>query len=172
MIEALSNRIAHKLKEINPEETASIEVMSYALQGILHNAITVLTALTFGLCLGHFWDTVIAATCFTLLRLVSGGFHFRSALACFISSSIVFIAIPMITTTNEIAIIINAASLILVSIFAPSNIQEHIRVSERYFVVFKLLSVLLVAVNFFYLSSIVTLAFFVQAYSLVSLKRR
>ncbi|MFC5530145.1 accessory gene regulator ArgB-like protein [Cohnella yongneupensis] len=171
MIEALSRRMAIKLKEVNPEETASVEVMSYALQGILHNAITFITAFLAGILFGHFVDTLIAVVCFMGLRFVSGGFHFKSALACFLFSATIFIGIPFLDLNDHVLMIINGASLVLAALFAPSNIKEHIRVSERYFPVFKLLSVLLVTINFIYLMPVVTLAFFAQAASLIPFKK-
>jgi Membrane protein putatively involved in post-translational modification of the autoinducing quorum-sensing peptide len=172
MIETLSNRLAVKLKGINPEETASVEVMSYALQGILHNMITLLTALIAGFFTDHFWETLLAAIYFTVLRTISGGFHFKSALSCFFVTATIFIAIPLIEVTDQVLLVINVLSLILVAIYAPSNIKEHIRVDERYFPIFKLLSVLVVAANFFFLSDISTLAFFIQAFLLLNFKRR
>lgn len=171
MIEHLSNRLATKLKEINPEETASVEVMSFALQGILHNTLTFMTALIGGMMLGQFWETFLAVIFFMALRLISGGFHFKSALACFIVSASVFIVIPMFEPNNNVLLLINIISFLLVAIYAPSNIKEHIRYPEKYYPIFKILSLAIVSINFFFLASIVTVAFFVQACSLVTFKK-
>lgn len=172
MIEALSNRLAVRMKKINPDETASVEVMSFALQGILHNTITALTALVAAFLLGHFWETVLTIAFFMLLRTFSGGYHFKSALACFIVSASVFILIPLIEVSNTTLLVLNLISLVLVAIYAPSNIKEHIRFPEKFFPVFKILCIVLVSLNFFYLESLVTIAFFVQSCSLITLKRR
>lgn len=171
LIDTLSHRIAVRIKESNPEETSSVEVMTYALQGIFQNVVTVGSALLIGLCFGHFLDTFLAATCFMGLRLVSGGFHFKSAFACFVFSASVFAVIPFIEVDKSVIVLINVISLFLAAIFSPSNIKEHIRVEEKYFPLFKLVSVILVAANFFILSSIVAFAFLAQTLSLITLKK-
>lgn len=172
LIESISHRIAMKLKEANPDETASVEVMSYALQGILQNSITIITALAVGIITGHFGDVLFAAICFTVLRFVSGGFHFKSAFTCFLFSTIVFSVIPFIQLNSQWLLGFNIINFLLAFIYAPSNIKEHIRISDRFFPVFKLLSLLLVTINFFYLSPIVTISFLAQCLSLISFKRR
>lgn len=173
LIETLSNRWALKLKELNPEETASVEVMSYAFQGILHNGITFLTALLFGLVYGSFWDILLATSALMALRMVSGGFHFKSALVCFIVSALVFIGIPFVDLKGTEVLIVNIVNLLIVLFFSPSNIAGHIRYSsEKSVIVFKIISVLLVSINFFYLNSIVAVAFFVQACALIPYRRR
>jgi Membrane protein putatively involved in post-translational modification of the autoinducing quorum-sensing peptide len=172
MIDALADKIAVKLKEANPEETASVEVMKFALIGLLHNALIFVTALTVGLVLGQFLDTLIAAICFMLLRLVSGGFHFKTPLSCLLFSSFVFVAIPLVPIDDTWIMVVNGLTLLLVLIFAPSNIREHIRVSEKYFPVFKVISAVLVAASFLIGHPIVTLAFFVQSLTLIAFERR
>lgn len=173
MIDTVSNRWALKLKELNPEETASVEVMSYAFQGILHNGITFLTALIFGLIYGNFWDTLLATFALMALRMVSGGFHFNSALVCFLVSAFVFIVIPFIKLEGVEVLVLNIINLILVLLFSPTNIADHIRYSsDKSFIVFKMISVFLVSINFFYLNPIVSVAFFVQACSLIPFRRR
>ncbi len=171
MIEAISNRLAVKMKEINPEETASVEVMSYALQGILHNLITLITAIIVGSVLGQFWETLLAAACVAVLRWFSGGLHFKSALSCFLTSASVFIVIPLIEVSDQILLITNIVSLLLVAIFAPSNIRGHIRIPEKYFPLYKLASIIIVSINFFILTPIITIAFFVQSCTTITFKK-
>ncbi|WP_027085552.1 accessory gene regulator ArgB-like protein [Cohnella panacarvi] len=172
MIEALSNRLALKMKQVNPEQTTSVEVMSFALQGLLQNTLAIITAFIVGVFLGKPWETVIAVISFMGLRFVSGGHHFNSALLCFLSSAGIFIVIPLLNFDDMTLMVLNCISLIIVCIFAPSDIREHIRLPEKYFLLFKLASVLLVAINFMFLSSIVTIAFTIQAVTLVPFTRR
>lgn len=172
LIDSIANRLAVKLKEANPEETASIEVMRYALIGIIHNTLTFSTALIVGLFLGQLIDTLVAAICFMALRFVSGGFHFKTPLSCLIFSSFIFIAIPLVSIPETFLIGINSLSLILVLIFAPSNIKEHIRIPEKYFPMFKIVSLLVIIVNYIFLTPIITLAFFVQSVTLITFERR
>ncbi|KIL36018.1 hypothetical protein SD71_11900 [Cohnella kolymensis] len=172
MIEALATRIAVKLKEANPKDTASVEVMRYALIGILHNAITFSAAFLIGLLLGKLLATFLAAVSFMALRFVSGGYHFKTPLSCFIFSTIIFIAIPFIPLQSDSYWIVNTISLALTAIFAPSNIKEHIQVSEKYFPLFKLISVVIVVINYFWLNPVITLALFAQSVTLIYIKRK
>jgi accessory gene regulator B len=171
LIDAIANNLAVKLKEANPEETASVEVMKFALFGIIHNTLTFVTALLVGLCLGQLLETLLAAFGFMILRFVSGGYHFKTPLSCLLFSSFVFVAIPFISLSDTYLIIINSISLLLVLIFAPSNIRDHIRISEKFFPMFKVISAILVLVNFIPVNSVITLAFFVQAITLITFKR-
>lgn len=171
MIDAIATKIAVKLKEASPEETASVDMMKFALIGIIHNTLIFITALVVGLCAGQLLETLLAAVSFMILRLVSGGYHFKSPLSCFLFSSFVFIAIPFVPLDNSWFWIINVISLLLVSIFAPSNIKDHIRVSEKFFPVFKFLSILVVAVSILFHNEIVTIAFFAQSLTLITLRK-
>ncbi|WP_186438492.1 accessory gene regulator ArgB-like protein [Cohnella terricola] len=171
MIDALASKIAVKLKEANPEETASVEVMKFALFGIIHNTLTFATALIVGLCLGQLLETLIAAFSFMILRFVSGGYHFKTPLSCLLFSSFVFVTIPFIPVNDLWFWVINSLTLLLVLIFAPSNIREHIRISEKFFPLFKVISVILVVVSLLLHNPIVTLAFFIQAITLITFRK-
>jgi accessory gene regulator B len=172
LIESIAERIAIRLKEANPRETTSIAVMRYALIGIIHNTITFTTAFIIGLLLGHLFDTFIVAISFMGLRLVSGGYHFRTPLSCLIFSTLIFVSIPFISLQSEAYIIINSISLLLTLIFAPSNIKEHVRVSEKYFPIFKLISVVIVVTNYLFLNPVITLSIFAQSITLIYLPRK
>jgi accessory gene regulator B len=169
LIEQVAHRIATKIKEVSPEETASVELMKFALIGILHNTIIIVTALCVGLITGKFADVLIAVASFMLLRLVSGGFHFKSPLSCFIFSTSVFIIVPFIPLASDFKYfhVLTAASFLLCAIFAPSNIKEHIRVPEKYFFVFKILSLAVVAASYFIEHPVVTLSLLVQSFTLI-----
>lgn len=172
MIEQLAGKIAVKIKEASPEDTASVEVMKFALIGLLQNGITITAALIAGLISGTFLEVLLAVVSFMILRLVSGGYHFSSMLACAIFSFSIFVAIPFIPLSYFMIIILNTVSFILCLVFSPSNIKGHIRVSEKYFFVFKVLSILLVSINFWLANPIVALGFFVQSLLLITFKIR
>jgi len=170
LIENLAGRIAKTIKEASPEETTSVEVMKFALIGIIHNSIIVITALIFGIIFNNFVETVICCISFMGLRLVSGGYHFKTALSCFIFSTIVFVTIPFIQLPNNVLLYINIVSLILCIVFSPSNIKAHIRVSEKYFFIFKLASIIVVSLNFLLNNPIITLSFLTQSVTLIYFK--
>jgi len=174
LIERLATRIALKIKEASPEETASVELMKFALIGILHNAITIGTALAVGAILGRFGEVLLACAAFMLLRLFSGGFHFKSALSCFLFSAAIFVLIPLIPIGRDFPYLhlLTASSFMLCLFFAPANIKEHIRVPEKSFPLFKLISLALVTLSYFLSHPVVTLAFLAQSLTLLPLPRK
>lgn len=121
--------------------------------------------------MGQLYETLVAAFGFMILRFVSGGYHFKTPLSCLLFSSFVFVAIPFVPLNTTWFWIINVLTLALVLIFAPSNIKEHIRVSEKFFPVFKVISTILVIISFFLHNEIVTLAFFIQSVTLITFRR-
>ncbi len=172
MIESLAERISIRLKNANPEETTSVEVMKFALTGVLHNSVTIFAALVVGGIFGHFADTLLTIVFFMTLRLVSGGYHFKSALHCFIFSFGVFVAIPFISITDDIIGILLLVSLLLATLYAPSNITEHIRVNRKFFPLFKLLSLLIIALDLILWNPIIALAVCAQSLTLIRFNRK
>ena len=172
MIAMLSNKLATRMKEVNPEKTASVEVMAFALQGLIQNVLSVMLAIIIGLLVGKPWETIIAFASFMGLRVVSGGFHFKSALLCLIFSASIFIVVPFFTLSDSVLVLLNLLSLIIVTIFAPANVKEHLRLPEKQLKVFKFVSMVLVAANFVFLTSVVTVAFFAQSITLININRR
>lgn len=168
----LSYKIALKIKQANPEETSSIEVMQYSLNIILNSLVIVTISLLIGWLTGRFAGTAVALFGFAFLRFVSGGKHLTTAAACNIFSISLCVSIPHLTFIIEDHLwIINILSLIIVLIFAP-NPDANVQIPLRWYPLMKVISSLIVLSNFFILSSVLGLAFLAQSLTVISQQRR
>ena len=168
----LSYKIASIIKQANPQETSSIEVMQYALNIILNSLVIVISSLFIGWLTGSFAGTATALFGFAFLRFMSGGKHLKTATACNIISITLCSSLPHLTFLVENHLwIINMSSLILMLLFAP-NPDANVQIPVRWYPFMKIISVLMVASNFFILSSVLGLAFLAQSLTVISLARR
>jgi accessory gene regulator B len=170
MIESYAEKAAMSLKEINPEKTASVEVMKYGIIMAFNGLSVAFLALLGGWIGGHFEETLLTLAAFGLLRFASGGFHFESAGLCIVFSTLLMISIPYIPVKENWILILTAVSFILTAIFAPSGIEGQTRIDEKYFPLLKVLSILIVGSNFFLLSTTLSKIFFIQSLLLVKIK--
>lgn len=169
MIESISERIAISIKNMN-EDTASIAVMKYSLIIILNTFMTIILCLLIGILLGTLQDTIIVMFTIAIFRFFSGGYHFRTATGCVIVSTVIIVTIPFISIPGNISLYLTLASLLLTIIYAPSNIKHVARMPQKYFQILKLISVLLVCLNFFISSQLIAVSFFIQGISLITWK--
>lgn len=172
MFETLALKIAHSLKKVEPEKTASVEVMKFALEAILNTIFTVLLISVVGLATGKFFETIIGFVAFALLRFFSGGMHLKSAMQCSILSTIMITIAPHIPINTMWSQIIGIISVLLMIAFAPSNIEGHARIPKKYFFVLKLISAGLVAINLYFLNPTICIVFAFQAVTTIEFKRR
>lgn len=170
MIEVIAERIAVKLKEANEEQTTSVAIMKFALIGILSTIFSFALALLIGLITGKFLETLVVFFSFALLRYITGGIHLKSSFACMLASALVLALLPHIPVNTMTNYILIAISLILVGLFAPSNIRGAAKISEKYFPVLRVIGLMIVSTNLFFLIPEVTLAFTIQALSLIPYK--
>jgi accessory gene regulator B len=166
MIDTLAEKMALSLKKMNVDETASVEVMKFSLIAILNAASILILTATAGYITGKPWDTFLALTAFAVLRMFSGGYHLHSSDLCVAVSTLLFAAIPHIPMNTMAVFVLNGVSFILVFLFAPSRIENQTRIPPKYYPLLKIISALLVAVNFYLLSPAIALSFSVQALSL------
>lgn len=165
------NRLAHhisvRIKEANPEETASVEIMQYAL-AIIFNSLIIFagTALT-GWLLGHFKDTMLFLISFSLLRFLSGGFHLKTAAACNLATILLCTMAPtFIHIPNQWVWIPTAISLLIMLVLAP-NPDHNAQVPRHLFPLLKILAMALVILNFFMNSAVIGLAFVLQSLTII-----
>jgi accessory gene regulator B len=171
MIIKLSEKLAVSIKNANPEQTASIEVMKYALLGIFNTVGTILLSAVIGLLTGELAGVATAFFAFAILRFFSGGIHLSSPVSCILVSSLIICAIPYIPTTPALELVLMIISTVLIFIYAPSNVKGFARLPEKYFPILKLISLLIVSSNWFFGSTIITVAFFLQSISLIRFQR-
>ncbi|MFC7749090.1 accessory gene regulator ArgB-like protein [Paenibacillus thermoaerophilus] len=171
MIESMANRIATRIKETNPEQTVSVAVMKYSLIILFTTIGGFVLTMAIGIVTGKALPTFLALISFAVLRFFSGGFHFKSALMCILGSTAVIAPLPHIPV-NELAFyILMGGSLLLLLLFAPSNIKGNSKIPEKYYPLLKIVSMLVVSSNFIFHSEVMALAFFIQAIT-VALSRR
>jgi accessory gene regulator B len=167
MIEALSERLATKIKQANPEQTASIPVMKFGLTIIFNFLIPIVISLILGAIFGKLLETAFAAFLFSTLRMLSGGYHFTSPIPCMIAMIAIATIPPYLTLTPFWISAFTVCSLALVARLAPSNMRGYYKMPEKYYPLLKILSILLVGSNFFFASSVGALVFLLQAVSLL-----
>jgi len=171
MIDSLAGKIAVALKNTNQDETPSVAVMKFALIVVINTALTVFLSLTISLILGSAIDTLIVLCFFGLLHFFSGGYHFKSAMTCTIVSTLTFVLIPHIPISRDIAYVLTLCSLILILIFAPSNIKNAARIPEKYFPLLKLISIIIVISTVFFSLHLLALTYFIQSLTLIKFKK-
>jgi accessory gene regulator B len=171
MIEALANRMAITIKQANEDETTSIEVLRFGLIIVLNTAFIIISSLVVAWITGTVYEVIIVMTALIGLKFFSGGKHFRSSMICVLFSTFIITVIPHLDFFQDYVLWLNGANLLLVALFAPSNIENHTRIEKKYYPVLKMVSVFIVSTNFIISSYLLALAFFIQAISLIEFKR-
>lgn len=169
---SLAYKIAVSIKNANPEETHSIEVMQYSLGIIINTLIIIVFTAIIGLTLGSFTDCLIFLLFFCALRLSSGGFHLKTALACNIVTTLLSTTLPtFVTLSNSALWFANILSLIIIITFAP-NPDKNARIPASIYPLLKLVSIAIVLSNFFLHSTVIGLAFLIQSLTIIPWIRR
>ncbi|XID93317.1 accessory gene regulator ArgB-like protein [Paenibacillaceae bacterium WGS1546] len=163
MFDKVALNIASWIKQQNPEQTASVAVMQFALIGLLNSALVFFIVITIGAVTGHFVNSLIASVFFVGLHFFSGGYHFKSALYCTLFSSSMIIASILIPLNSTWLLIVTIITFVIVAIFAPSNIENHARIPKKYFPILKVVSLCVVSVNLFLQSGSAGFAMLFQA---------
>ena len=173
MVEAFAQRIATYIKSIDPEHTASVDVLKYGLIICLNFLSTLFCTLAVGMVLGKTLDVIYGIIAFMVLRAFSGGFHFKSPILCTICTTLIVVAASVLSLPMHWSIILNGISIILVLLFAPSRIERQSNIPRRFYPYLKMISFGIVASNFIIQSDILTMIFFVQSVTLIlPLERR
>lgn len=167
MIESLALRLATNLKNRVPDHPASVAVLTYAFNFTLNTFITIFLSIGIALALNQLWAVAVVMFSFAVLRMVSGGYHFKSAIACIIVTVAGANLLPLIPRLSEATIILTSVSLLLVLLLAPSRIEHQSRIPAKYYPLLKVISCGIVASNFLMMSSVIAASFFVQGVSLV-----
>jgi accessory gene regulator B len=97
MIEQVSLRIASRIWNANPSETASIAVMKYALSIILSSLMITTLSLGIGLIFSLFYEVLLCLLIIGGLRMVCGGRHLKSLDNCVVVSVVICTGVPIIT---------------------------------------------------------------------------
>jgi accessory gene regulator B len=171
LINAVAGRMALRIKDANPDHPASLEVLKYAIAAIINLVGTIVVAVAAASFLGHLAGTITALISFALLRMISGGYHLGSSMYCLLITAAAANLIPYLTLSAPVILLLTAVSFILAAFFAPTNLEKSSRIPKKFYPALKYAALLLIAINFFYLSSVVAVCFFFQGLTLVPIRR-
>ncbi|WP_331702431.1 accessory gene regulator ArgB-like protein [Paenibacillus sp. IITD108] len=160
-IKTLSHSIAAAIKEANPEQTHSVEVMAYSLTIILNTMFIIAVSLVIGALTGNFIATLLAIISLLIIRFVSGGPHINSVWGCNIVSILICTVVPHIPMFLPL-LVVNIVSLVIMLVFSPQP-DKNAKMPTGLYPYLKILSVILVFFNFFIQSDVIGLIFLIQA---------
>ncbi|ASS64703.1 accessory gene regulator B family protein [Paenibacillus sp. RUD330] len=173
MNEPLAYKIAVAWKALIPDHPISVPVLKFSIEIFLNLTPIIITTLLLSLLTGQTSEVIAVMIGFGILRQLSGGFHFKSSLQCFIVSTIGITICSLVSFQNEAAIIsITLLNIVLFALFAPSNIEGQSRIKKRYYPLLKFLSIIVIVSSLFTNSSEIVTAFFIQGLSLIRLRRK
>jgi accessory gene regulator B len=167
MVETLAEHLAARIKKANPEQTASVAVMKFALIIVINAVIPIVAAIAFGALTGKWPETMLAIGYFAALRMISGGYHLEKPVPCMVVTFLIVAIPPHIPLSDEMAAWLTAISLVLVLWLAPANMKGYNTIPENYYPMLKILSALLVSGNFLLLSGTAAIVLTVQSITLL-----
>lgn len=172
MIESTSLYLANKLKNINPEQTPSVNVMRYSIKFLLLNLITICLIVITGILLADLKEVLICTLGFSLLRYFAGGYHLKNAVACTVVSTlavhIFVLAAHLIQNYDYINLFLQVFSAILMMVFAPSGIEKQTNFKKENYKWLKLTSIVIILLNILVFQSVLLAsAFFFEGLTLI-----
>lgn len=170
MIENISQRLATGLKNRVPHHPASVAVFRFTIAVLINTIAIIILTLSIGFWTGNFEEVCIILVSFALLRAVSGGIHLKSGDKCVVVTTALFTTISIIDISQWVVFTLNSLSILLAYIYAPSRIEKQSKIDPKHYPKLKLLSIIIIATNFLFMSSILAVTFFVQCLTLIKLK--
>jgi len=167
MIEAWAEKLAAAIKNQNERETASVNVMKYALIIVINFLIPYTSALLIGLLTGKPAETALSVAALIAVRACSGGYHFRSSTACTVVTTIAAAVPPHLPLPDAWTAPATAIGFLLFALFAPANIKGYARMPEKYFPLMKLASLIIAGANFLLQSPTVAVILLLQGVTLL-----
>jgi accessory gene regulator B len=157
----------------NVENSSSVAVLRMTLITIINFIIVAAAVLMICFFTGKLAEGVIALLCSPLLRYFSGGVHLKSSTACNIVSIIMFLLAAHIQTSYYYT----GLSLMIIIIFillfyAPQGILNLSRLDVKYYPILKLISICIVASNFYFQSPLLSSVFFLQSLTLLPIAQK
>lgn len=169
MIDKFSLKVAKSLAAY--DRTPEVDVMKYSIKIIFTNGFTLLLMIACGFIFGNLEDVVVSAIAFSLLRSFSGGYHIKSSEMCIIISTLIIVLISNYAyTMSEYKTLLFIITLVLVLLFSPAKIKHHSVLKEKYYVVFKILSVTIVIAAYLTKNDVIQTSTFVQSLTLIHLR--
>lgn len=165
----LARSIAVSIKKADTHHTHSIEVMEYSLTILLNTFFIIISTILIGWLTDELSSTIIALSSVLIIRVVSGGPHIKSMWGCNLFSIILCATIPHLPLVVPL-VVLNTISAILMLVFAPRP-DKNTKMPDKLFPYLKVISVALVCSNFFMKNDVIGLVFFIQALTIIPLRR-
>jgi accessory gene regulator B len=166
-LDTFAQKTAIRMKAINNEKTASVEVLKFGLLLFINAFSIVFISLLIGFITGKLMDTILVLVAFPILRTCTGGYHLKSSILCIVFSSALMTIIPHIPMNQPATILLTVISILLILVFAPFGLENQNNIPKRFYPYLKLIGILLVSLNFLFLSNILAVCFFVQSVMLI-----
>lgn len=171
MIDKYVNEAATRLVAKYPNELPPFGITRYGLKFIITNIFPIVLLLLVGLMLNNYNNVLISIISFSTLRMVSGGYHSDYPETCLIYSTIIILTISQFSSyLIGYELIMSGVALVLVAIYAPSNIENQTKILKRHFKYLKYISILIVLIGTLFNNPTVIASMLAQSLLLVRLK--
>lgn len=133
-------------KNKNYDKTKLAEI-KYGLEGLYLTISKLIIITTIAIILGIFKEYIIFLLIYNIIRMPSFGLHATKSWICLVSSTIIFIGLPLIMKTIELNIIIKIIIGIILTIgmmlFSPADTHKRPIVNKKRRLIYKLISTLI-----------------------------
>lgn len=142
-------------------------MLTFSVATLLNVAGILLLSFAISLFTGKIAEVFTVLFSFALLRQVSGGLHLKTSEWCIVISATGANLITLVQLGPNIVMYLNLAAVILVALFAPTDLSKQSRIPAKYYPHLKLIAILFVSVNFILQNPMIACAFFVQGLTLI-----
>lgn len=153
------NKLMNYIKKYNNYSETKLQEIEYGLVSIYLSVSKLIIIFSLAFILGIFKEVIIFSLLFNILRAPAFGLHATKSWICLLSSTIIFIGLPLLCIHLNINIIIKSCICILGIIFmfknAPADTKKRPIVNKKRRRVYKFISTIL-AIIFSSLSIIIT----------------
>lgn len=171
-VEASATRLAEYINK-NVENSSSVAVLKMSLITIINFLIVTFVVLLACLFTGKFTAGLIAVLLTPFLRYFCGGIHMKSAQLCnIISIILILLAVYLPIQYTYTGLSLTILSVIILLLYAPQGIKNVSRLEVKYYPILKLISVLIVATNFYFQSPLLAAVFFMQCLTILPLAQK
>ncbi len=136
------------IKKYNPETTDSqLEIVQYGLEGLYLTITKLIIILLLSYILNIWKEVIIFLIIYNMIRTTSFGLHATKSWICLLSSTCIFLGVPIICLlcnfSNYIKLIIGVFNILLMMKNAPADTYKRPIVSKTRRMVYKILSTVL-----------------------------
>lgn len=171
-VEASAAKMAEYINR-NVENASSVAVLQMSLITIINFFIVTFVVLFICIFTGQFTAGIIAVLSTPFLRYFCGGIHMKSAQLCnVISIILILIAVHLPIQYTYAGLSLTILAIIILLLYAPQGIRNVSRLEAKYYPILKLISVLIVASNFYFQSPLLAAVFFMQCLTILPLAQK